>query len=215
MAEHEFVERARASEKAPKGWPAALVMFHIAMWRERLRNALSEEAAGRSHVAQPGNADEINETELPNGIGTPLSDAAARSDHLLGEIIDLYETLGDRPFEWMVNNTTAEAILGNSYMHARVHIYEYLRDNGDLDGANALFEKAESELRAIDAPTPQLGTATYNLACARANQGRFNEAIELLGQAFEMRPAMKRFVANDLDLAPLREDPRFQAFVKS
>jgi tetratricopeptide (TPR) repeat protein len=190
-------------------------VFHIATWRERLRNALSEEAAGRPHVAQPGNVDEINDAELPNGIGTPLSDAAARSDHLLGEIIELYGTLGDRPFEWFRNNTTAEAILGNSYMHARVHIYEYLRDNGELDAANALFEKAEPELRAIDAPKPQLGTATYNLACARANQGRLDEAIELLGQAFEMRPEMRQFVANDPDLVSLREDPRFQELVKS
>jgi tetratricopeptide (TPR) repeat protein len=189
-------------------------MFHIAMWRERLRNALSEEAAGRPHTGQPGNVDEINDAELPNGIGTPLSDAAARSDHLLGEIIDLYATLGDRPFEWFRNRTTAEAVLGNSYMHARVHIYEYLRDNGDLDAANAVFEKAESELRAIDAPKLQLGAATYNLACARTNQGRVGEAIELLGQAFEMRPEMRELVAADPDLAPLREDPRFQQLIK-
>jgi tetratricopeptide (TPR) repeat protein len=190
-------------------------MFHIAMWRERLRNALSEEAAGRPHEGQPGNVDEINDAELPNGIGTPLSDASARSDHLLGEIIELYGTLGDRPFEWFRNRTTAEAILGNSYTHARVHIYEYFRDNGDLDAANAVFEKAEAELRAIDAPKSQLGTALYNLACARTNQGRIDEALELLGEAFEMRPDMRGLVSGDPDLAPLREDSRFKKLIQA
>jgi hypothetical protein len=40
--EHEFVAGAVRSETQPKGWPAALVMFHISMWRERLRDALTE-----------------------------------------------------------------------------------------------------------------------------------------------------------------------------
>src|SRR5258708_12944749 len=38
--EREFVAEALKSETQPKGWPAALVMFHISMWRERLRDAL-------------------------------------------------------------------------------------------------------------------------------------------------------------------------------
>src|SRR5207247_3359248 len=47
-AEQEFVERARQSEKAPKGWPAALVMFRVGMWRERMRDRLTVLAEGRT-----------------------------------------------------------------------------------------------------------------------------------------------------------------------
>src|SRR5207245_10418599 len=81
--EQECVEQARKTESAPKGWPAALIMFHLGMWRERLRNGLADLAEGREFTPAPSNIDEVNDAELANGIGTPLTDAAARSDRLV------------------------------------------------------------------------------------------------------------------------------------
>ena len=180
-----------------------------------MRNALTELAQGRPMTPPPADQDEINNAELANGIGTPLSDAAARSDHLLGEIIELYSKVGERPMTWYRSRTTTEAVLGNSYAHPRVHMYEYLRENGDLDRANRLFEDAEAQLRAMEAPPLHLSAAIYNLACARCNQGRLDEAINVLKEAFAMRPDLKDRAASDSDLAPIRDDPRFQELVKS
>src|SRR5690349_6469981 len=111
--EQDFVEEARRSETAPKGWPAALLMFHLGMWRERMRKSLTDVSEGREQTLPPADANEVNDTELAYGIGTPLADAAARSEHLLGEIMDLYDWLGDRPFQWYRNKTTTEAVLAN------------------------------------------------------------------------------------------------------
>lgn len=213
-AEQEFVDRAREAESAPKGWPAALLMFHLGMWRERMRNSLTELAEGRPPTPPPSNTDEVNDAELPNGIGTPLADAAARSDHLLGEIIELYKKLGDRPFEWYRWKTTTDAVLGNSYTHPRIHMYEYLRENGELERANRLFEEAVPAMKEASTSPLVRGIAIYNLACARANQGRTDEAIELVAYALELRPDMKPSAAEDSDLRPLREDPRFQELIK-
>jgi hypothetical protein len=208
------VQQAVASEKAPKGWPAALNMFHIAMWRERMRTALIDLTEGRTPVP-PGSADEINESELPNGIGTPLADAAARSDHLLGEIIDLYGRLGDRPFQWYRARTTSEAVLGNSYTHPRAHLHAYWRENGDIERANKLYEDAERELRAIGATEIPLGAMLYNLACARALDGRSDEALDLLAETARLRPDMKAGIATASDFLSLRGDARFQELIKS
>lgn len=190
-------------------------MFHLGMWRERMRNALTELAEDRPMTPPPVDQDELNDAELANGIGTPLSDAAARSDHLLGEIIDLYAKLGERPMTWYRSKTTTEAVLGNSYMHPRVHMYEYFRENGNLDRANRLFEDAEAQLRAMEAPALHLSTGIYNLACARCNQGRLDEAFKALKEAFEMRPELKKVAPDDVDLAPIRDDSRFQELIKS
>jgi hypothetical protein len=76
--EKQFVAEAIRSETQPKGWPAALVMFHISMWRERLRDALTEFRHARPYAAPPENIDEVNDAELASGIGAPLADAAAR-----------------------------------------------------------------------------------------------------------------------------------------
>jgi len=192
-------------------------MFHLGMWRERLRDALTDLADGRPSTSPPPleKIDEFNDAELANGIGTPLSDASARSDHLLGEIIDLYEKLGDRPFGWYRWKTTTEAVLGSSYMHPRLHLYEYLRENGDLERGNLLFEQAVEDLSDMSDLPRIRGTALYNLACARVNQGRLDDAIGLLQEALPLAPNIKSFASDDTDMRPLLDDPRFQELMKS
>lgn len=214
QVEQDFVEEARRSEKAPKGWPAALLMFHVGMWRERIRIALTDLSEGREMTPPPDNQDEVNDAELAYGIGTPLADAAARSEHLLAEIMDLYDWLGHRPFHWYRNKTTTEAVLGNSFSHPRGHIYEYLRENGELERANQLLEDGLALLREVNAPALQLGAAVYNLACARVYQGRLDEALVLLEEALPMRPDLKESAPKDSKLEALHEDEHFKTLIE-
>ena len=180
-----------------------------------MRNALTDLAEGRVPTPPPENTDEVNDAELPNGIGTPLADAAARSEYLFGEIIALYDRIGDYPFQWYAAKTTTEAVLRNSYMHPRVHLFEYWKENGDQDRANRLFEAAADDMRAASAPPLLMATAMYNLACARAHQGRVDDAIASLEEALRIRPEMKASASTDGDLDGLRDDPRFQDLVKT
>ena len=192
-------------------------MFHVGMWRERMRDALTDLAEGRTPKPPPPieRQDEVNDAELANGIGTPLADAAARSDHLLAEIIALYEKLGDRPFQWYRWNTTTDAILANSYTHPRIHLFEYLRENGEPDRGYQLLEDAVPEMQEASGNPFVHGTALYNLACVRVHQQRLDDALENLEQALKLRPEMKAAAPKDSDLAALHEDPRFQELVKS
>ena len=212
--EQEFVAGAHRSETQPKGWPAALVMFHISMWRERMRDALTEFRHARPYPAPPENTDEVNDAELASGIGTPLADAAARADKLLTELIALGQELGDRPFKWFSATSTSEALLRNSYVHPRNHIAEYLKENGEMTRAHGLVEDGASEMRAIGAPPLILGATLYNLAAVRATQGRVEDALDLLEEAVPMRPDAVLLAAGDTDFAPLRDNARFQALVK-
>jgi tetratricopeptide (TPR) repeat protein len=215
--EREFVAQVTRSETAPKGWPAALNLFHISMWRERLRNALTDVREGRAYKPSPENQeiDEVNDAELASGLGVSLSDIAERSDTLLAELIALSDQLGERPFKWNVARTTSEALLRNSYTHPRLHINAYWKENGEPERANGLFEDAVSDMREASAPPGVMGTVLYNLACARASQKRGDEALTLLEEAFQLRPDYKSSAPNDKDLAPLYDEPRFQAAIKS
>jgi len=116
-------------------------MFHIGMWRERMRNALAGVSEGKDYERYPPDIDEFNDAELAHGIGTPLTDAAARADHLMGELIEVYEKLGDRPFDWNVAKTTTEAVLRNSYTHPRLHMFEYYSQNDMPDRARAALRR--------------------------------------------------------------------------
>jgi len=212
--ERDFLDEARRTETAPKGWPAALVMFHISTWRELLRNAMMEVAEGRSFNPPPENIDEFNDTSLPSGIGTPLNDAAARADHLMQEVIGLYDRLGERPFDWYIARDTTVAVLRNSYTHPRTHLFGYLKENGNADRANQLWEEARSDMEAASAPTLIVGAVLYNLAVTRIAQGRLDEALDLLEESFPMRPDLKESAAGDSDLAALHDSARFQALLK-
>ncbi|GAC1505352.1 MAG: hypothetical protein NVS1B3_03470 [Candidatus Dormibacteraceae bacterium] len=214
-AEREFVAKARNSEKAPQGWPAALVMFHICMWRERLNNALIEVRDGRAYTPPSGNVDEINDAELAGGLGVALVDIAERADILMASLITLWEAMGEKPFNWPANNTTTEALLRNSYIHPRNHIVAYLNENGESVRAQQLQEDSASEMRAFGAPPIVLGASLYNLACARVAQDRIDEALELLIEAFPMRPDLKEGAPKDADLEALHDNPGFKSLTQT
>ena len=192
-------------------------MFHLGMWRERMKHALTEIAEGREQSTVPPSADEVdrvNDAELAHGIGTPLADAAARCEHLLSEIAELYLKVGERPIRWNESKTTTVAVLRNSYTHPRLHMYQYLMENGETERARKLFEDAVDDMKAAQAPDFVMGVVLYNLATVRAQEGREDEALDLLSNAIAHRPDARKNAAGDSDFGDLRDDPRFQEMVK-
>lgn len=206
-----FVADARANETKPTGWPAALVIFHNDQWRGRVLEGLIDVRDGRPQTKPPENMDEFNDKELAEGAGVSLEEAAKRADATLVSIIDIYQELGERPFTWYRWSTTTEAVLVSSHIHPHVHIVEYLKENGDLDGAVRLLERTASELRRGLAPPFILGIELYNLARLRVAERRHDDALSLLEEAVAMRPTLKDSALHDPDLAPLRGLERFKA----
>jgi tetratricopeptide (TPR) repeat protein len=211
--EKHFVAGARATETDPKGWPAALIMFHIAMWRERLRKAFDDVHRGRPYTPIPANIDELNDVELPTGAGVSLDEAATRADAELALLIQLAQAIGARPFKWDLATTSTEAVLRNSYVHPHTHIAAYLSENGDKPAAHHLYEEAANQLRDASAPHLVLGAALCNLAVARVEQGRFDDALDLFEEGLSMRPDLRAIVQADPDLAVLRSSLRFQSII--
>jgi hypothetical protein len=211
--ERQFVAKAKAAETEPKGWPAALIMFHIAQWRGRLRSAFDDVNAGRPYTPIPPNIDEFNDVELPTGAGVGLDEAAKRADVELASIIELVRAIGERPFKWDIANTSTEAVLRNSYIHPRIHIAAYLSESGDKPAGHVLFEATASDLRDASAPDLILGAALCNLAGARVEQGRLDEALDLFDEGLRMRPDLRPTVQADPDFAVLKNNPRFQSIL--
>jgi len=212
--ERSFVAEESALAREPKGWPASLIMFHIAQWRERLRSGLTDFNAGRPYTPPPANIDEFNDRELPSGRGLSLKETSTRAEAELGALIGLISKVGDQPFQWNLTRSTGDALVRNSYFHPRMHISEYWHDNGGKDRAHDLIETTVTELRDMWPAPLILGAALYNLACVRAGQDRHGAALDLLEEAAPMRPDLCAAAPRDSDLADLREEPRFQALVR-
>ena len=213
--EKAFVAEAAAKPEPAAGWTPTMTLFHLAKWRERLWNGLTEVAAERPVNAPPGNIDELNDAEMAGATGVSLADAAAQSDAALTSIIAMWETIGDQPFNWFISESTGEAILRNSYLHPRIHLADQFLQWGEAARGQRLTEETASELRSVEAPTRVLGAAIYNLAAVRAKQLRSDEALNLLEESFAMREDLRSSAAGDEDFASVRGEPRFRALTST
>jgi hypothetical protein len=213
--EKAFVAEIAGKPEPSSGWTPSMTMFHIANWRERLWNGLTEAAAERPVNAPPGNIDELNDGEMVGAAGVSLADSAARADAALISIIAMWETMGDRPFNWYSVETVGEAILRNSYLHPRIHLADQFLERGEAERSHRLTEETANELRGVDAPGRVLGAALYNLAAVRAAQLRTDEALELLEESLAMREDLKPAAASDENFASLQGDSRFRALTGS
>jgi len=150
--ERRFVAEAVTEPDFPRGWSAGLLMAHIASWRTRLRDSLIESSRGMPVTGPPADIDAFNAVELARNARISLEAAATEADTRLGDLMDLWATVGDRPFVWFTAKTTGEALIRNSYIHPRRHLAEHYIERGDRSRGARLKEDTMAELRRIDAP---------------------------------------------------------------
>ena len=85
-------------------------------------------------------------------------------------------------------------------------------------GAYALVERGQTDRarewseRALDADRDE-PAIMYNVACTYSLLGEIDKAIDLLDRAIQQGYGHRAWLSHDPDLAPLRDDPRFQALL--
>jgi hypothetical protein len=150
--ERRFVAEAATEPEFPGGWPAGLLMAHVAAWRTRLRDSLIEVSRGLPVSKPPSDIDGVNAAQLARDAGISLEEAAAQAETRLADLLDLWATLGDRPFSWFTARTIGEALLRNSYIHPRRHLAEHYVERGDRERGDRLKTETLAELRRVGAP---------------------------------------------------------------
>jgi hypothetical protein len=180
-----------------------------------MRDGLRQLQAGQPVTPPPGSIDEFNDRELPQGAGISFEEAAAHANETLVELISLWKAVGDRPLTWYIANTTGEAVIRNSYFHPRNHIAEHFIERGDRRRGHAIVEETTAALQNAEAPPHMLGPALLNLASVRLEEGRRDDALRLLQEAIPMRADLAGLALRAPDFARLRDDPRFQALVRT
>ena len=153
--ERRFIGQAESEPDHPTGWPASLLMSHIASWREQLRERFVQLRDGCPTMPPPQDIDAFNAAKLAQGADVPLADAARRSDQALLALIDMWKAMGDRPFTWYVARTPGEALIRNSYAHPRNHLAEHFIERGDRASG---YRKQKAQER------PTTGPGTVELA---------------------------------------------------
>src|ERR1700730_18481023 len=155
--ERRFVTEAATEPDFPGGWPAGLLMAHIASWRNRLRDSLIEVSRGLPVSGPPADIDGVNAAQLARDAGISLEEAATRAETGLADLLDLWATIGDRPFSWFTAKTIGEALVRNSYIHPRRHLAEHYVERGDRVRGDRLKNETLAELRRVGAPESGVG----------------------------------------------------------
>jgi tetratricopeptide (TPR) repeat protein len=79
--------------------------------------------------------------------------------------------------------------------------------SGDHEGVKRVLTEA------LQGPYEDRGHILFNLACAEAQIGEADAAIEHLGEAIREQPAFAEYAKGDSDFDPIRSDPRFGALL--
>ena len=127
-------------------------MAHIASWRTRLRDSLIQASRGLPISGPPSDIDGVNAAQLARDAGISLEEAANRAETRFADLLDLWATIGDRPFLWFTAKTTGEALVRNSYIHPRRHLAEHYLERGDRVRGDGLKSETLAELRRVGAP---------------------------------------------------------------
>src|SRR5256714_15174997 len=85
--ERQFVTEAATEQDFPRGWPAALLMAHIASWRNRLLYSLIQASRGQPVSGPPAAIDAFNAVELADTARISLAEASTRADPPVADLI--------------------------------------------------------------------------------------------------------------------------------
>jgi len=98
----------------------------------------------------------------------------------------------------------------NAYADAR-----FWMDKGEQDRAVKIMEEAtRRRVSGAGAKQADQGGAYYDLACFYALAKMTGPALANLEKAFRLNPTLVPYSLNDTDLDPIRDDPRYKAWVK-
>jgi tetratricopeptide (TPR) repeat protein len=193
-------------------------VFGTLVWKP-VRRTLGVTAFGINAYTAANAGDEVVEDHTEEPLGHEEIYAVVKGhatftvdgeevDAPAGTLVFLDDVMQRRSAVAKEPGTTVLAIGGVPGKHD-ISAWEYVfpalpaKAAGDYDTARRILEEAIAE--------NDLPGIRYNLACVEALAGNKERALEELGVAIAVNDRLKKYAAEDEDLASIREDPRFSA----
>ncbi len=217
--DREAVLLALVDDSPPAGdgrWSAKDSIAHLNTWREHAIRALDAAQRGAAFEGPANDTDidaqnaEIYEAHRRDSASTVRATAAESYTALIDAVNACSEAdlLRERPDN---GGPVWRVVPGNGHGHVAQHLSYWAVDHADPAAA----EEAAKWSYAIDSelfPDNQ-PVADYNFACFYARNGDADKALPLLSTALRARPDLRVFALEDVDLAPIRDDPRVESLL--
>ncbi len=197
-------------------WSAKDSVAHLNTWREHAVSTLDAARRGTAFEGPAFDTDvdarnaEIYEAHRADTAASVRATAAETYTALIDAVNACSDAdlLRERPDN---GGPVWRVVPGNGHGHVAQHLSYWAVDHD----APAAAEEAARWSYAIDSelfPDNQ-PVADYNFACFYARNGDADKALPLLSTALRARPDLRAFALEDVDLEPIRDDPRVESLL--
>ena len=207
-------EKVRTANGTWEVWAPKDALAHLAFWQNNLVDILNNLQSPPPEQAPFNERNHSNFLKHQSRAWSDVYNAYAASHDMIVEHI---KTFSDEDLETpnrfprIANGSLQGTILGNTVGHSATHLSELLTKNGNEKAGQDLQELVAQKTIEYD-PSPRTkGVTFYNLACFYALGNHPRRTVELLKEAFPLRPDLVDFSKEDTDFDAVRERPEFQA----
>jgi tetratricopeptide (TPR) repeat protein len=211
MVADDVFETARLQElERPDGWAPIRIHFDVRSFGINAWTAHREgEAVIPEHDEEPTGHEELY--LVTSGHATFTVDRE-RIDAPTGTIVFVRDPAAARGAVAREPGTTVLSVGGKPGEAYRTRSWETNRDVLPLFESGRHAEAKELLIDALERYDDR-GTLYYNLACAEAQLGESEAALEHLRAGLRERPSLADYAAEDTDLDPIRDDRRFAEII--
>lgn len=212
-----LTEAERQAQGRLDHWSARDLFFHLAFWIRTNANRLAARRLGEEPKVFNDDVLVLNDQVFLVNKERSFTEAFEEAIQAYRQMVSELGFLTDEDLNSPDPNPRAHvrplytAIFGDIYAHPITHLAQHQIERGRMDEARRLNERLAEATVALDDSPQSHGTALYNLACFHALCSEPARAVELLGQAFQLRPELVGWSKEDTDLVSLRDMPEFQA----
>ena len=198
---------------SPQCWPALPLVAHNTEFREQQVVRLHAVARGETPPAfaeidhrSPETYGRYSAAAAPEVIRLARQSASDLID-LLGAVPDADLSDASR-HPWLRGRQVWLQVVVRGFWHPTGHLGDYHITHGQPARAIALHQHALATARYLEVPDMAIGMAAYSLACAQAQAGATDEALQTLTVAIALNQDLRAHARKDPDLARLRDRGR-------
>jgi hypothetical protein len=199
-------------------WAIKDKVVHVNAWKAVIAENLQDARAGRTPDTR-NDAQAFNDATLELYRHHSWADVAQYANDTTNALIAEIESYSDEAlgqvglYEWVGERTLAEHAIATAIWHGIMHMTEPYLERGEGAAALRMLDDIFSATLEVLQTERAIGTAKYNQACVYAQMGMADAALNLLSEAFTLRPELKPFSKEDSDLTNVWESPMYQELV--
>jgi len=193
-------------------WSTKDTIAHLGIWQSRLIDEFNQVEKDGS-LPDWGDIDKANLLIFQQNADKPWSEIWDQLDSAYRAVIDRMDHSDEGIFSTPIGrgSTFGRVILGNNFIHWLEHMINWYLEHNDQQNAERLLDLEMRGLLGYDPSPAAQWVAKYNQACFFTKTCKYDKAVGLLKDAFELQPSLVEWSREDNDLVNLHGYAAYEA----